>query len=120
MKKLLAVLLVLSLILSLGAVAFAAEDGKITIWTWDPKFNIAAMNIAADMYHVDHPDVEIEVQEVLSDDIEQNVATAAAAGIPPMPESARVAIFCVDSEPVRMSLPASTTAPSVTFTWASA
>ena len=80
MKKFLSMLLVVAMLLSLGAVAFAAEDGKITIWTWDPKFNIAAMNIAADMYHEDHPDVEIEVQEVLSDDIEQNVATAATAG----------------------------------------
>lgn len=80
MKKILSMLLVVVMLLGLGAAAFAAEDGKITIWTWDPKFNIAAMNIAADMYHVDHPDVEIEVQEVLSDDIEQNVATAATAG----------------------------------------
>lgn len=79
MKKILSVLLVAAMLMGLG-VAFAAEDGKITIWTWDPKFNIAAMNVAADMYKADHPDVEIEIQEVLSDDIEQNVATAAAAG----------------------------------------
>ncbi len=80
MKKLLAVLIALTLVLSMSAAALAAEDGKITIWTWDPTFNIAAMNMAADMYHADHPDVEIEVQEVLSEDIESNVATAATAG----------------------------------------
>ena len=80
MKKLLAVLLALTLVLSMSAVAFAAEDGKITIWTWDPNFNIASMKIGADMYHVDHPDVEIEIQEVQSEDIETAVAQAAVAG----------------------------------------
>ena len=50
MKKLLAVMLALILALSMSAVAFAAEDGKITIWTWDPNFNIAAMKVAKEMY----------------------------------------------------------------------
>ena len=80
MKKLLAIMLALILVLSMSAVAFAAEDGKITIWTWDPNFNIASMKIGADMYHVDHPDVEIEIQEVASEDIETAVAQAAVAG----------------------------------------
>lgn len=80
MKKLLAVLVALTLVLSMSAVAFAAEDGKITIWTWDPNFNIASMKIGAEMYHKDHPDVEIEIQEVASDDIETAVAQAAVAG----------------------------------------
>ena len=80
MKKLLAIMLALTLVLSMSAVAFAAEDGKITIWTWDPNFNIASMKIGADMYHVDHPDVEIEIQEVASEDIETAVAQAAVAG----------------------------------------
>ena len=80
MKKLLAVLLALTLVLSMSAVAFAAEDGKITIWTWDPNFNIASMKIGAEMYNADHPDVEIEIQEVASEDIETAVAQAAVAG----------------------------------------
>ena len=80
MKKLLAVLVALTLVLSMSAVAFAAEDGKITIWTWDPNFNIASMKIGAEMYNADHPDVEIEIQEVASEDIETAVAQAAVAG----------------------------------------
>ena len=80
MKKLLAVMLALVLVLSMSAVAFAAEDGKITIWTWDPNFNIASMKIGAEMYNAEHPDVEIEIQEVASDDIETAVAQAAVAG----------------------------------------
>ena len=37
------------------------DDGKLTIWTWDKTFNIAAMNIAKEMYQKDHPDVDIYV-----------------------------------------------------------
>ena len=79
MKKLVSLLLALTIIVSCGA-ALAAEDGKITIWTWDPNFNIAAMKVAKDMYNAEHPDVEIVIEEVLSEDIETRVITAASAG----------------------------------------
>ncbi len=49
------------------------DDGKLTIWTWDPSFNIAAMNVAKEMYQADHPDVEIEVVEVGNEDIDARV-----------------------------------------------
>ncbi len=49
------------------------DDGKLTIWTWDPKFNIAAMNVAKEMYQADHPDVEIEIVEVGNEDIDARV-----------------------------------------------
>ena len=80
MKKFLSMLLVLTMVLSLFSIALAEEDGKLTIWTWDPKFNIAAMNIATDMYHVDHPDVEVEIVEISWTDIETSIAQAAVAG----------------------------------------
>ena len=73
MKKFLSMLLVLVLVLSMNAFALAEEDGKITIWTWDQTFNIAAMKVAAEMYNAEHPDVEIEIVEVLSEDIESRV-----------------------------------------------
>ncbi len=79
MKKLVSLFLILTMILSCTA-ALAAEDGKITIWTWDPNFNIAAMNVAKEMYNKDHPDVEIIIEEVLSEDVETRVITAASAG----------------------------------------
>lgn len=79
MKKLVSLLLALTIIVSCGA-ALAAEDGKITIWTWDPNFNIAAMKVAKDMYAKINPDVEVVIEEVLSEDIETRVITAASAG----------------------------------------
>ncbi len=78
MKKFVALLLTLLMVLSCTA-AFAAEDGKITIWTWDPNFNIAAMNVAKEMYAQINPDVEVVIEEVLSADIETRVITAASA-----------------------------------------
>ena len=79
MKKLVALFLALTMVLSCAA-AMAAEDGKITIWTWDPNFNIAAMKVAKDMYAKINPDVEVVIEEVLSEDIETRVITAASAG----------------------------------------
>lgn len=83
MKKWISLLLVLTMVFSLGSFAFAEEgvdDGKLTIWTWDPNFNIASMNVAKEMYLKDHPDAEIVIEEVLSEDIETKVITAASAG----------------------------------------
>ncbi|MBE5799826.1 MAG: carbohydrate ABC transporter substrate-binding protein [Clostridiales bacterium] len=79
MKKLVSLLLALTMIVSCTA-ALAAEDGKITIWTWDPNFNIAAMKVAKEMYAAVNPDVEVVIEEVLSEDIETRVITAASAG----------------------------------------
>lgn len=79
MKKLVSLLLALTMIVSCTA-AMAAEDGKITIWTWDPNFNIAAMKVAKEMYATINPDVEVVIEEVLSEDIETRVITAASAG----------------------------------------
>ena len=79
MKKLVSLLLAVMMLLSVTS-AFAAEDGKITIWTWDPNFNIASMKVAKEMYQAAHPDVEIVIEEVLSEDIETRVITAASSG----------------------------------------
>ena len=80
MKKLLALALTLCMLLSLCSFAAAEADKKLTIWTWDPTFNIAAMKVANEMYQQEHPEVEIDIQEVLSEDIETKVITAASAG----------------------------------------
>ena len=79
MKKLVSLLLALTMIVSCTA-AMAAEDGKITIWTWDPNFNIAAMKVAKEMYAAVNPNVEVVIEEVLSEDIETRVITAASSG----------------------------------------
>lgn len=57
----------------------AGEDGKLTIWAWDPNFNVAIMNEAAKFYKEKNPGVEIEVVEMAKADVEQNLHTTLAA-----------------------------------------
>lgn len=51
----------------------------ITVWCWDPNFNIYAMNEAAKIYREDHPNVTIEVVETPWDDVQQKLITALSA-----------------------------------------
>ena len=61
--------------------AGAAEgENSLTVWCWDPTFNIYAMEEAAKVYQKDHPDFVLNVEEVRDIDIETKISTAAAAG----------------------------------------
>lgn len=69
MKKLLLVIMAFALTITLAACGgkdgFA--DGKITIWAWDPNFNIDIMERAKEIYG---GDVEIEIVEMAKGDLE--------------------------------------------------
>ena len=65
---------------SSAASSGSAPSNKLTIWTWDPNFNIYAMNKAAEIYAKDHPGFEVEILEILSEDIETRLTTIAASG----------------------------------------
>jgi lactose/L-arabinose transport system substrate-binding protein len=60
--------------------------GKITIWAWDPNFNIAIMNEAKKIYTAKNPNVEIEVVEFAKADVEQkllvNLSSGTTDGLP--------------------------------------
>lgn len=59
----------------------ASEGGNtLTVWTWDPAFNIPAIEEAGNIYKADHPDFELKVVETLSDDCETKLITAAESG----------------------------------------
>ncbi|WP_130836168.1 ABC transporter substrate-binding protein [Lachnoclostridium sp. Marseille-P6806] len=58
----------------------SADANSLTVWTWDPAFNIYAMKEAEKFYQKDHPDFKLNVVEVLSDDIETKITTAASSG----------------------------------------
>jgi lactose/L-arabinose transport system substrate-binding protein len=53
---------------------------KMTVWCWDPTFNINAMNAAAEIYKKDYPEFELEVTEISAGDIIQKLATSTSAG----------------------------------------
>ncbi|MFB3170910.1 extracellular solute-binding protein [Neobacillus sp. 179-C4.2 HS] len=88
MKKVLALFLVSLLLLTACSSGAKTEDNsktaedsnKITVWAWDPNFNIKAMNIAKDTYAQENKDVEIEVIENAQDDIIQKLNTSLSSG----------------------------------------
>ena len=58
----------------------ASGEQKLTVWCWDPAFNIYAMETAAKYYQKDHPDVTVEVVETPWDDIQPLITNAASTG----------------------------------------
>lgn len=56
------------------------DANTLTVWTWDPNFNIFAINKAAEIYAKDHEGFKVEVSEIQSDDIESKITTAVNAG----------------------------------------
>ena len=65
-----------------GADASTAEEGDetLTVWCWDPTFNVYAMQQAEAMYQKDHPNFKLDIQEKVYTDIEQSLITAAESG----------------------------------------
>ena len=55
-------------------------DNTLNVWTWDPNFNIYAIEKAAEIYAKDHEGFKVEVEEIQSDDIETRITTAVQAG----------------------------------------
>ena len=51
----------------------------LTVWCWDPTFNVYAMKQAEAIYQKDHPNFKLDIQEKVYTDIEQNIITAAEA-----------------------------------------
>lgn len=60
----------------------ASDKGgeALEVWCWDPKFNIYAIETAAEIYAKDHPGFEVSITELQSDDIETKITTAVSAG----------------------------------------
>ncbi len=57
--------------------AFAAE---VTVWCWDPNFNGATMQEAADRYAATHPDFKINIVDFAKADLEQKLQAQLASG----------------------------------------
>ncbi len=103
-NKILAVLLIFTMIISFSSCEQKQEDPKgssessetkksgeakksddkagntLTVWTWDPNFNVYAIEKAAEIYAKDHEGFKVEVEEVYYEDIETKITTAVSAG----------------------------------------
>ncbi len=57
----------------------SAEKQTITVWAWDPNFNISIMNEAATRYKAKNSNVEFEIVEMAKADVEQKLHTTLAS-----------------------------------------
>lgn len=83
MKKSFALLLALVMVLvgfSSMVGAQTDEEVTITVWCWDPSFNIYAMEEAAKIYADIAPNVKINVVETPWDDVQTKLTTAVTSG----------------------------------------
>jgi lactose/L-arabinose transport system substrate-binding protein len=75
---------------SVGALVFssasflavvAAQAKEITVWCWDPNFNVAIMKEAGAIYSKTHPDVTFNVVDFAKADVETKLQTTLASGV---------------------------------------
>lgn len=58
----------------------AGGENTLTVWCWDPAFNIYSMKEAEKLYQKDHPDFVLNVIETPWDDVQTKVITAGTSG----------------------------------------
>ncbi|MCD9522952.1 extracellular solute-binding protein [Photobacterium carnosum] len=73
--------LILASVVGLSCLSQSVLAKDITVWAWDPNFNIAIMQEAADVYKSKHSDVNINVVEFSKTEIEQKLHTMLASGV---------------------------------------
>ena len=52
-------------------------DETLSVWAWDPLFNIAALEEAEKIYQEDHPDFKLDIIETPWDDLQPKLTTLA-------------------------------------------
>ncbi len=87
-KKMFAMAMAVALPASLALTACGGDDGDttgtgnsgdntLTVWTWDPAFNIYSMQEAEKVYQKDHPDFKLNIVETPWDDLQTKLTTLA-------------------------------------------
>lgn len=56
------------------------DPNTLTVWAWDPNFNIAALRKAEAIYQQSHPDFKLNIVENVYNDIQTKLITAAESG----------------------------------------
>lgn len=59
----------------------AAQAAEVTVWCWDPNFNVAIMKEAGEIYAKTHPDFKLNVVDFAKADLEQKLQTGLASGV---------------------------------------
>lgn len=62
---------------SVGDAEGSGDGNTLTVWAWDPAFNIYAMKEAEKVYQKDHPDFKLKIVETPWDDLQAKLTTIA-------------------------------------------
>lgn len=57
-----------------------SDNNTLTVWCWDPAFNIYAMQEAEKVYQKTNPDFKLNIIETPWDDVQTKITTAASSG----------------------------------------
>jgi|ASRN01.1.fsa_nt_gi lactose/L-arabinose transport system substrate-binding protein len=60
--------------------AASGDDNTLTVWCWDPAFNINAMEKAEAIYQQENPDFKLNIVETPWEDLQTKLTTAASSG----------------------------------------
>lgn len=55
----------------------SGDEQTLTVWAWDPTFNILAMQEAEKIYQKDHPDFKLNIVETPWEDLQTKITTLA-------------------------------------------
>ncbi|MBR1478292.1 MAG: carbohydrate ABC transporter substrate-binding protein [Lachnospiraceae bacterium] len=60
--------------------AGGSGDNTLTVWTWDPNFNIYSIREAEKIYQKENPDFKLEIVETPWEDMQTNLGTILGSG----------------------------------------
>ena len=81
LRKVLSGILAATMVLGMTCMSTSAEEEeKLTVWCWDPAFNMNAMYEAEKVYQQDHPNFKLDVVETPWEDVQTLLTTAASSG----------------------------------------
>ncbi len=81
LRKVLSGILAATMVLGMTCMSTSAEEEEtLTVWCWDPAFNMNAMYEAEKVYQQDHPNFKLDVVETPWEDVQTLLTTAASSG----------------------------------------
>ncbi|GEK89430.1 lactose-binding protein [Alkalibacterium putridalgicola] len=59
----------------------SGDMNELTVWTWDPNFNVKALEMAEERYQEENPDFSLNIIENAQEDVVQKLNTSLSSGV---------------------------------------